>query len=105
MEMMTTLWWTPGFLDRFQGARGYSAVTYLPVFFQARNLWNGYGDPYNTSFVLDGQPPDGGRFAEDYRLTLTECYQDFLGHYQSWAATRGMQHSAQPAYNLPLDMV
>jgi hypothetical protein len=105
MEMMAPLWWTPDFLARFEKGRGYSAVKYLPVFFQARNLWNGYGDPYDTSYSLDGQPSDGGKYAEDYRLTLTEGYQDFLRQYQVWAAARGMSHSAQPAYNMPLDMV
>jgi hypothetical protein len=105
MEMMATLWWTPDFLERFKNARGYSAIKYLPVFFQARNLWNGYGEPYNTSYMLDGLPSDGGRYAEDYRLTLTEGYQDYLKYHQSWASARGMDHSTQPAYNMPLDMV
>ena len=105
MEMMSPLWWTPDFLSRFKEARGYSATVYLPVFFQARNLWNGYGEPYDTSYMFDGQPADGGKYAEDYRLTLNEGYQDFLREYQKWAVARGMEHSAQPAYNMPLDMV
>ena len=105
MEMMSPLWWTPNFLARFESARGYSAIKYLPVFFQAKNLWNSYGDPYDTSYQFDGQPTDGGKYAEDYRLTLTEGYEDFLREYQSWAEARGMDHSAQPAYNMPLDMV
>ncbi|GAB1316813.1 hypothetical protein MFIFM68171_07023 [Madurella fahalii] len=104
MEMMSPLWWTPGFPDRFKIGRGYSGTKYLPVFFQAKNLWNGYGDPYDTSYVLDGWPADGGKYAEDYRLTLNEGHQDFLGEYQRWATSRGLHHSAQPAYNMPLDM-
>ncbi|KAK3388042.1 hypothetical protein B0H63DRAFT_392879 [Podospora didyma] len=104
MEMMTPLWWTPDFLSRFEKARGYSAIKYLPVFFQKQNLWNGYGEPYDTSYMFDGQPSDGGKYAEDYRLTLTEGYQDYLGQFQEWAVARGMEHSAQPAYNMPLDM-
>ncbi|KAK3314019.1 hypothetical protein B0H66DRAFT_630330 [Apodospora peruviana] len=104
MEMMTPLWWTRDFLSRFETARGYSAAKYLPVFFQAKNLWNGYGEPYDQSYMFDGQPADGGKYAEDYRLTLNEGYQDFLRQYQKWAVARGMEHSAQPAYNMPLDM-
>ncbi|KAK3684141.1 hypothetical protein B0T22DRAFT_383697 [Podospora appendiculata] len=104
MEMMASLWWTPDFLTRFEKSRGYSAVRYLPFFFQAKNLWNSYGAPYNTSFMLSGQAADGGKYAEDYRLTLNEGYQDFLRHCQQWASGRGLQHSAQPAYNMPLDM-
>ncbi len=103
MEMMATLWWTPDFLSRFEKARGYSAVKYLPVFFQAKNMWNSYGEPYDTSYVLDG-PSDGAKYAEDYRLTLSEGYQDYLAYFQQWAAGRGLDHSAQPAYNMPLDM-
>ncbi len=105
MEMMAALWWTPGFLDRFRQRRGYSAVPFLPVFFQAANLWNGYGAPYNTTYAFDRHTTDGGRYVEDYRLTLNEGYQDFLRHYQTWAEGLGLAHSCQPSYNLPLDMV
>ncbi|KAK4163272.1 hypothetical protein QBC43DRAFT_355013 [Cladorrhinum sp. PSN259] len=104
MEMMAPLWWTHGFLDRFKNARGYDATKYLPVFFQAKNLWNSYGEPYDTSYIFDGEPADGGQYAEDYRLTLSEGYQDYLRHHQQWASARGMSHSTQPAYNMPLDM-
>ncbi|KAK3356690.1 hypothetical protein B0T25DRAFT_451217 [Lasiosphaeria hispida] len=104
MEMMSTLWWTPEFLQRFERARGYSATKFLPAFFQAKNLWNGYGDPYDTTYTFEGEPNDGGKYAEDYRLTLTEGYQDFLAQHQKWAADRGMSHSTQPGYNMPLDM-
>ncbi|OAA66806.1 hypothetical protein SPI_01382 [Niveomyces insectorum RCEF 264] len=104
LEMMASLWWTPGFLQQFQQARGYSAVRSLPVLFQAKNLWNSYGAPYNTTYAFDETAPDGGQYAEDYRLTLNEGYQAFLRHYQTWAAGHGLQHSCQPAYNLPLDM-
>ncbi|KAK0710720.1 hypothetical protein B0H67DRAFT_635319 [Lasiosphaeris hirsuta] len=104
MEMMSTLWWTPDFLQRFERARGYSATEFLPAFFQAKNLWNGYGDPYDTTYTFEGEANDGGKYAEDYRLTLTEGYQDFLRQHQKWAADRGMAHSTQPGYNMPLDL-
>jgi len=105
MEMMAPLWWTRGFLEKFRRSRGYDGTKYLPVFFQAKNLWNSYGEPYDTSYVIDGEPADGGKYAEDYRLTLTEGYQEYLAEHQRWAAARGMGHSTQPAYNMPLDMV
>ncbi|KAL1895595.1 hypothetical protein Sste5346_005064 [Sporothrix stenoceras] len=107
MEMMAALWWTPDFLSNFEKRRGYSAVTKLPALFQAANLWNGYGPPYNTTYSFGQSPSDmnGGRYTDDYRLTLNEGYQDYLRHYQSWAHdTYGLDHSCQPAYNLPLDM-
>ncbi|KAK3986205.1 hypothetical protein QBC44DRAFT_273625 [Cladorrhinum sp. PSN332] len=104
MEMMAPLWWTRGFLDRFKRARGYDATKYLPVFFQAKNLWNGYGEPYDTSYMFEGDSADGGQYAEDYRLTLSEGYGDYLRQHQQWAEARGMSHSTQPAYNMPMDM-
>lgn len=103
--MMASLWWTPYFLKMFKRRRGYDAVKYLPVFFQASNLWGSYSPPYNTTYTFDPRFPDGGKYTEDYRLTLDEGYRDFLVHYQNWARSRGLAHSCQPAYNLPLDMV
>jgi hypothetical protein len=105
MEMMAPLWWTKKFVEMFKGSRGYDPSKYLPVFFQAKNLWNSYGEPYDTSYTVDGQPADGGKYAEDYRLTLTEGYNDYLRYHEEWANKRGMSHSSQPAYNMPLDMV
>ncbi len=105
LEMMASLWWTPHFLEQFEKARGYSAVKYLPLFFEAKNLWNNYSPPYNTTYTFNSREPDDSKYAEDYRLTLNEGYEAFLKHYQSWAHSRGIEHSCQPAYNLPLDMV
>ncbi|CAK7214333.1 hypothetical protein SBRCBS47491_002105 [Sporothrix bragantina] len=105
MEMMAALWWTPAFLDNFERRRGYSGRPVLPVLFQAANLWNGYSAPYNTTYAFSPETKDGGRYAEDYRLTLNEGYQEYLAHYQTWARSLGLAgHSCQPAYNLPLDM-
>jgi len=104
MEMMAPLWWTPNFVERFRRARGYDPIKYLPVFFQAKNLWNSYGEPYDSAYALEGEPTDGGKYAEDYRLTLTEGYQDYLLEHQRWSAARGLGHSTQPGYNMPLDM-
>ncbi|KAK5655045.1 hypothetical protein OQA88_5944 [Cercophora sp. LCS_1] len=104
MEMMAALWWTKGFVEKFKKNRGYDPRSYLPAFFQAKNLWNGYGEPYDTSYTIDGEPADGGKYAEDYRLTLSEGYRDYLRAHEEWANKRGMAHSTQPAYNMPLDM-
>ncbi|KAH8896447.1 hypothetical protein GQ53DRAFT_838560 [Thozetella sp. PMI_491] len=106
LEMMAALWWTPGFLDNFQRNRGYSAVPCLPVLFQAGNSWNGFSPPYNTTFVFDTDAAaNGGACNQDYKLTLNEGYQEYLGYLQNWSVSLGVEHSAQPAYNLPLDMM
>lgn len=105
MEMMAALWWTPGYLDRFQKSRGYSATKYLPVMFQASNLWNGYSPPYNTTYVFDTDSTrTGGKYIQDYKITLNDGYQEYLRYFQDWAKSLGLGHSVQPAYNLPLNM-
>jgi hypothetical protein len=106
MEMLAALWWTPGFLDRFEKARGYSLVKYLPVLFTSSLAWNGASAPYNMTYTFDKDPDKGGRtYVQDYETTLNEGYQEYLQHLQTWASSLGLGHSCQPAYNLPLDMV
>lgn len=106
LEIQAALWWTPGFAERFEKSRGYSIVKYLPVIFHASNQWGGYLPPYNIIYNLGaGYSPKGGKYHEDFRLTLSEAYRDYLVALQDWAASKGMNFSAQPAYNLPLDMV
>ncbi|KAB5528055.1 hypothetical protein GE09DRAFT_1064745 [Coniochaeta sp. 2T2.1] len=105
MEMMASLWWTPGFLDRFQKSRGYSAAKYLPVMFQASNSWNDYSPPYNTTYIFDiDATRTGWKYLQDYKAALNEGYKEYLQHFQDWASSLGLGHSVQPAYNLPLDM-
>lgn len=106
MEMQAALWWTPGFLDRFEQTLGYNLVPYLPTVFHASQQWGGYLPPYNVTWVLDpAYPADGGKYAVDYRTVLNSGYEEYLAHYQQWAEGFGLQHSCQVAYNLNLDMV
>ena len=102
MEILATLYWTPGLLDRFERARGYNLLKYIPLLFQPSNNWNGIVPSYSEVFVS----ANSTSVNLDYRRTLNEGYQDYLTHLNEWAGRIGTQgFSAQPAYNLPLNMV
>lgn len=106
MEMQATLFWTQGFLQRFESGRGYSLVKYLPLLFNMANQWGRALPPYSETWEYDAQnPKENSAILDDYRTTLTEGYKDYLRHMVSWAHSLGVQYSSQPAYNLPLDMV
>ncbi|KAI0475378.1 hypothetical protein GGR56DRAFT_510973 [Xylariaceae sp. FL0804] len=104
LEMQSALWWTAGFLDRFEESRGYSLVKYLPLVFQASNQWGGYLPPYNTTYNIGPYSTAANKWTEDYRLTLEEGYGDYVTHYVQWGAEYGVGLRNQPAYNLPLEM-
>lgn len=109
LELLGALWWTPGFRERFEGIHGYDCTRYLPLYFSRSNRFAQIDAPYRTEFVLGNYTIDGGsegsRYVRDYQTTLTEAYADSLGWFADWAETKGMRHSAQPAYNLPMEMV
>ncbi|KAH6879842.1 hypothetical protein B0T10DRAFT_566010 [Thelonectria olida] len=95
MEMQAALFWTQDFVERFEANRGYSPIKYLPIYFNAGNQWGAVRPPYNTTYVLDSQATEGENYLQDYRMTLDEGYTKFLTHYQNWANSLGLNHSAQ----------
>lgn len=106
MEMLATLWWTPGFLSSFESRLGYSLVKYLPFLYIADNQWGQFFPTYLETYVDDSQPTDAiSKYVLDYRRILNEGYQAYIQHVADWAHLRGFKYSHQPAYNLPLDMV
>jgi len=106
MEQQSALFWTPNFLQKFESARGYSAVKYLPLFFNVSNQWGQEIPAYNETWVYGEYNHNGESVhLDDYRTTLNEGYQEYLKHFKDWANALGLNHSCQPAYNLPLDMV
>ncbi|KAF2136702.1 uncharacterized protein K452DRAFT_127448 [Aplosporella prunicola CBS 121167] len=102
LEMETSLWWTPGFQDKFEQNRGYSIRECLPLLMQPSNYWVQSMMPWTETFV-SANSTFTENCNEDYRITLNEGYQEYLGHYQQWAHGLGIEYSAQPAYNLPLN--
>ncbi|OTA67976.1 hypothetical protein K449DRAFT_364494 [Hypoxylon sp. EC38] len=102
MEILATLYWTPGLLNRFERSRGYSLLKYIPLLFRPSNNWNSIVPSYFEVFVS----ANSSSVNLDYRRTLNEGYQDYLTHLNEWATQIGTQgFSAQPAYNLPLYML
>ncbi|KAK7523258.1 hypothetical protein IWZ03DRAFT_391241 [Phyllosticta citriasiana] len=82
MEMRTALLWTLGFREKFK-------ETIVP-----------YGEIFTaTNSTLQEQ------CNQDYRQVLNEGYKEYLGHFVEWAHSLGIEYSAQPAYNFPLDML
>lgn len=102
MEIAATLYWTPGFLEKFETARGYSLLRHLPTLFQPSNVWGSVAPSYSEIFISQNSTAVN----LDYRTTLNEGYQDYLRYIEQWSKQIGVRgFSAQPAYNLPLDMV
>lgn len=104
MEMVSSLWWTPELPSRFNESRGYDITLCLPYLITAANYWNGAVLPYGEGFVAENAT-FGDKCNEDYRTTLNEGYQEYLAAYVNWTHGLGVGYSAQPAYNLPLNMV
>ena len=106
IEMVASLYWTPDFLQRFEQNRGYSALPYLPLFFNMSNSWNGILPTYLEQYRYGNYTPDGNSVHNlDYRTTLNDGYQEYIQHFEQWAHSIGVHYSDQPAYNLPLEMV
>lgn len=107
MEIQAALFWSPDFVQRFQTARGYDPVKYLPLMFDKSTSFQAHRAPYNTTFYLDGSEGDSAqaKYLQDYRLTLNEGYVEYLKALGEWATTIGLSHSCQVGYGAPLDMV
>ncbi|EKJ72346.1 hypothetical protein FPSE_07466 [Fusarium pseudograminearum CS3096] len=106
MEIQASLYWSPGFLDRFKTKRGYNVIKYLPLLFHKSTSFQAARAPYNTTFILDDIPDNGqSKYLQDYRLTLNEGYQEYLQTFENWAESLGLSHSCQVGYGVPLDVL
>ncbi|KAG5762945.1 hypothetical protein H9Q72_008957 [Fusarium xylarioides] len=106
MEIQASLYWSPGFPDRFKSKRGYDVIKHLPLLFHKSTSFTAAQAPYNTTFTLDGTPDDGqSKYLQDYRLTLNEGYQEYLQAFEDWAESLGLSHSCQVGYNIPIDIL
>jgi hypothetical protein len=105
MEILAALYWSPGLLDRFEATHGYTLTPYLPLLFSATNSWNGVLISYNESYAFGGDANVGNSaYQLNYRSILNDGYQNYLSHFREWSHSIGTEYSAQPAYNLPLQM-
>lgn len=89
--MLASLYWTPGFLQRFEQARDYPLTKYLPLLYNYGNSWVQvtpacmeqyiYGD--NTDYYTE-------KHNIDYRTILNEGYQEYVQHFMDWSHSRGI---------------
>lgn len=105
MEMLSGVFWGTGLLERWVANRGYSPVKYLPFLFQQSSSYRAEFPPYDKTYVLGDGDPSEGKYLQDYRQTMTEGYLDYLGAFEDWMQTLGMNHSAEVSYHMPVDMV
>lgn len=100
------MWWTPGFLDRFERAKGYSLVRYLPLIFVAHNQFRQSHSTYHEEYIYGPYSAQNiSLYNLDYLDVLTSCYGEYLQALTDWSRGVGMEYSAQTAYNIPVDMV
>jgi hypothetical protein len=118
------VWWTPGLIDAFEKARGYSIRKYLPLIYYP----NAQSDAPLASphWYLTDEGDAGQAHVDDYRQTvsaehhpskclvrqltatsqLTELNKIYLETLTNWTKeSLDSQYSAQVVYNLPMDML
>ncbi|TLS30036.1 hypothetical protein PpBr36_02246 [Pyricularia pennisetigena] len=106
MEIQASLYWSPGFIQKFKETRGYDPVKYLPLMFDKSTSFMGHVAPYNTTYYLEGSADAAqAKYLQDYRLILNQGYVEYLQALGDWAKSLGLSHSCQVAYNIPVDML
>ncbi|KXH29506.1 hypothetical protein CSIM01_06239 [Colletotrichum simmondsii] len=106
VELTSNMTWSPGFPKKFKESFGYDLKKYLPiVMFDNNNLGLQPTAPGSIQCILD--TADGGEgVRNDFRQIIGEGYQDYLRALSNWTNTRlNLKFSAQPGYNMPLDML
>jgi hypothetical protein len=97
--------WTPSLPARFEAKFGYPIHAYLPMMiYQQNNLLFQSNDPGEFQCLLD-TPDQGVGYSNDYRGAIQDGYREYLQALKNWTNNHlGKDYSAQPGYNLPLDM-
>lgn len=103
--MTSNISWSQSLPDRFQKLKGYDIRLFLPLLaFAENNVGIQSSSPGSFKCVLDTE--DGGQgYHNDFHATLQDGYREYLQTLTNWThATLGLEFSAQPSYNLPMDM-
>ncbi|KAL3250972.1 hypothetical protein ABHI18_010909 [Aspergillus niger] len=105
VEIKSNISWSKSLPGVFEQKHGYSLIKYLPlIMFDNNNIAIQSSDPGAVQCVLDTSD-EGVRYVNDFRDALLEGYSQYLQRLTEWATTDlNLQMSAQPAYNLPMDM-
>lgn len=76
------------------------------MLFSQSNTWGGFLPVYTEVYGFGNDTNIGNSVYQlNYRGILNDGYQDYLSHFRNWSRSIGTAYSAQPAYNLPLQMV
>ncbi|KAI3390458.1 hypothetical protein diail_9575 [Diaporthe ilicicola] len=104
LEIQFNISWTNTLPARFQGMFGYDLRPYLPlIMFKNNNINIQTDSPGSTRCTLD-TPDQGVGYVNDFRAALAAGYQEYLTTLSQWLHELGVEFSAQPSYNMPMDM-
>jgi len=96
--------WSRSLPARFKALFGYEIYKFLPLLvFRQNNLAQQNASPGSFQCVLDTED-EGIGYVNDFRGALSHGYNEYLSSLTEWSNSLGMQFSAQPGYNLPVDM-
>ncbi|KLU89722.1 hypothetical protein MAPG_08691 [Magnaporthiopsis poae ATCC 64411] len=106
VEVSSNISWSKSMAARFQKVNGYRIEPFLPLLtFEQNNLAIQTASPGPFQCVLDS-PDQGAGYVHDFHAALVDGYREYLDTLTSWSHdTLKTQFSAQPGYNLPLDML
>lgn len=99
---MANISWSPSLPSRFEDKFGYPLTQYLPIIMFQNSGLDSTG--VTMECLLDTSDAGLG-IRNDYRQALQDGYREYLETYTNWTHSRlGLQYSAQPGYNLNIDM-
>jgi hypothetical protein len=103
IETRANVFWTENYTMSFSQDHDYDITTWLPILFHQNKIGFDYEPPV---WYITDEADGGDRHIADYRQTLTNLYRVYLSTLEAWVESYlNLQFSAQPAYNLPMDMV
>ncbi|KAL9108497.1 MAG: hypothetical protein Q9227_006712 [Pyrenula ochraceoflavens] len=103
IELRANLMWTKNLPQTFSANHGYDLTKWLPIMFHQNKI--GF-DVEPTIWWITDEPDAGNSHIADYRETLGNLYGLYLQVFNDWANDYlNLQFSAQPSYNLPMDML
>ncbi|RYC81627.1 hypothetical protein BFJ63_vAg15487 [Fusarium oxysporum f. sp. narcissi] len=103
IEIRNNVYWTKALPAVFSAEHGYDVTRWLPILFHQNRL--GFGGEPPVWWITD-EDDAGNNHIADYRSTLGHLYNIYLKTLNRWANEYlDVQFSAQPAYNLPIDML
>ncbi|ETS81575.1 hypothetical protein PFICI_06577 [Pestalotiopsis fici W106-1] len=105
VEMHSNISWSRSLPDRFQRLKGYDVRVFLPLLsFAENNVGIQTDAPGSFKCVLDTED-EGQGYHNDFHAVLQDGYREYLQALTNWTHnTLGLEFSAQPSYNLPMDM-